>query len=107
VKPALSSKYHINTLGLFGSVVRNDFTAESDIDILVDFNQPIGVEFIDLANELETLLKRKVDLVSRDGIKPKYFREIQHDTFASGQRIHPGSSQMDVVVFYSGSVPLK
>jgi uncharacterized protein len=77
VKPGLSSKYHVNTLGLFGSVVRNDFTAESDIDIVVDFSKPIGIEFIDLANELETLLNRKVDLVSKDGIKPKYFREIQ------------------------------
>jgi uncharacterized protein len=77
VKPELSSKYHVNSLGLFGSVVRNDFTAESDIDIVVDFSQPIGIEFIDLANELETLLNRKVDLVSKDGIKPKYFREIQ------------------------------
>lgn len=77
IKPQLSAKYHVNTLGLFGSVVGNDFTPESDIDIVVDFSKPIGVEFIDLANDLERLLKRKVDLVSKDGIKPKYFREIQ------------------------------
>ena len=77
VKPQLSEKYHVNSLGLFGSVVRNDFTPESDIDIVVDFSQPIGIEFIDLANELEKLLNRKVDLVSKDGIKPKYYREIQ------------------------------
>jgi uncharacterized protein len=73
----LSEKYHVNTLGLFGSVVRDDFNAESDIDIVVDFSQPIGIEFIDLANDLEKLLKRKVDLVSKNGIKPKYFEEIQ------------------------------
>lgn len=77
IKPHLSAKYHVNTLGLFGSVVRNDFTPDSDIDIVVDFKKPIGIEFIDLANDLEKLLKRKVDLVSKDGIKPKYFREIQ------------------------------
>jgi len=77
VKPHLSEKYHVNTLGLFGSIVRNDFTPESDIDIVVDFSQPIGIEFIDLANELEMLLRRKVDLVSKEGIKPKYFQEIQ------------------------------
>jgi hypothetical protein len=45
--------------------------------IVVDFSKPIGIEFIDLANDLEKLLNRKVDLISKDGIKPKYFREIQ------------------------------
>lgn len=66
-------------MGLFGSVVRDDFSLDSDIDIVVDFSQPIGIEFIDLAMELEALLQRKVDLVSRNGIKPKYFIEIQRD----------------------------
>jgi predicted nucleotidyltransferase len=78
-KAHLFTKYHVNTLGLFGSIVRNDFTHESDVDIVVDFNRPIGIEFVDLANELEKLLKRKVDLVSKDGIKPKYFQEIQSE----------------------------
>lgn len=77
IKPLLSAKYHVNSLGLFGSVVRDDFSAESDIDIVVDFSQPIGIEFIDLADELEKLLNRKVDLVSKGGIRPKYFLEIQ------------------------------
>ena len=73
------SRYYVSGLGLFGSVVRNDFSGESDIDILVDFSQPIGIEFIDLAEELETRLKRKVDLVSKKGIKPQYFKTIQAD----------------------------
>lgn len=77
IKPYLSTKYHVDTLGLFGSIVRDDFTSESDIDIVVDFTQPIGVEFIDLADELEKLLNRKVDLVSKNGISPKYFQAIQ------------------------------
>jgi len=76
-KPHLAAKYHISSLGLFGSVVRDDFTSQSDVDILIDFNKPIGIEFIDLANELEAVLKRKVDLVSKAGIKPGYFSEIQ------------------------------
>jgi predicted nucleotidyltransferase len=42
IKPQLSEKYHVNSIGLFGSIVRNDFKPESDIDILVDFSQPIG-----------------------------------------------------------------
>jgi uncharacterized protein len=46
---------------------------------LVDFDQPVGIEFIDLANELEEILKRKVDLVSRHGVKPRYLKEIEKD----------------------------
>src|SRR5690606_5578499 len=79
LKPALKKKYPIRSLGLFGSVVRNDFSASSDIDIIVDFTQPVGIEFIDLADELEQQLKRKVDLVSRNGIKDRYFNTIQQD----------------------------
>jgi predicted nucleotidyltransferase len=77
IKPQLSAKYHLNSIGLFGSVVRTDFTPASDIDIVVDFAQPIGIEFIDLAEELEKLLNRKVDLVSKAGIRPQYYRAIE------------------------------
>nr|WP_231876016.1 nucleotidyltransferase family protein [Mucilaginibacter sp. L294] len=76
-KTELVERYPIASLGLFGSVVRDDFTENSDIDIIVDFNQPIGIEFVTLADELEKKLKRKVDLVSRGGIKDKYFRVIE------------------------------
>ena len=77
IKPALITKYHVRELALFGSIVRDDFTPLSDIDILVDFSKPIGIEFIDLAEELEFKLKRKVDLVSRKGIKSNYYDAIQ------------------------------
>lgn len=76
LKPELVSRYHISAIGLFGSIVRNDFTAESDIDIVVEFSEPIGVAFIDLANELAQKLNRKVDLVSKKGIKPAYLNAI-------------------------------
>ena len=79
IKPSLVSKYHVSTIGLFGSVVRDDFTNESDIDIIVDFSAPIGIEFIDLANELEAIFNRKIDLVSKNGIKPGYMQSIQPD----------------------------
>ena len=79
MKPQLASKYGVNEIGLFGSITRDDFSAESDVDIVVDFDRAIGIEFIDLANELEAILRRKVDLVSKKGIKPQYFQEIQKD----------------------------
>ena len=76
LKPQLMEKYPIATIGLFGSIVRDDFTPESDIDIIVEFNGKIGIEFIDLANELEEKLNWKVDLVSRRGVKPRYLEVI-------------------------------
>lgn len=74
LKNDLSEKYYVQNIGLFGSVVRNDFTPQSDIDIIVDFSKPIGIEFIDLADFIEDRLKRKIDLVSRMGIKDKYYK---------------------------------
>ncbi|MET3981106.1 putative nucleotidyltransferase [Mucilaginibacter sp. UYP25] len=75
-KEELVQRYPIATLGLFGSVVRDDFTEKSDIDIIVEFNRPIGIEFVTLADELENKLQRKVDLVSRGGIKDRYLKVI-------------------------------
>ncbi|MDR3132971.1 MAG: nucleotidyltransferase family protein [Prevotellaceae bacterium] len=80
LKPELSVKFHVRAIGLFGSIVRNDFSpSTSDIDIIVDFSQPVGVEFIDLADYLENKFHRKVDLVSRRGIKPLYYSAIEKD----------------------------
>jgi predicted nucleotidyltransferase len=78
LKPLLADKYHVSSIGLFGSIVRDDFSAgSSDIDIIVDFSKPIGIEFVDLANYLEKSLNGKVDLVSRKGVKSKYFLQIE------------------------------
>lgn len=77
LKPELMSKYGVDTLGLFGSIVRDDFTDQSDIDIVVTFSKSIGSDFITLAYELEEKLNRKVDLVSVNGIKPRYMEVIK------------------------------
>ena len=79
LKPELAQKFHVHTIGLFGSVVRDDFSPSSDIDIIVDFDRPIGIEFIDLADYMEQRLQKKVDLVSRNGIKDKYFKAIERE----------------------------
>lgn len=76
LKPELTDKYHVSSIGLFGSIVRDDFTINSDVDIIVDFSQPVGVEFIDLANLIEDRIGKPVDLVSRNGVKPRYYQEI-------------------------------
>jgi predicted nucleotidyltransferase len=79
VKPALHEKYSVKAMALFGSYSRNDNTADSDIDLLVDFDKTIGIRFIDLADELEEILRHKVDLISAKAIKPKYFQAIKPD----------------------------
>ena len=79
-KPALQKSYGFTSLALFGSYSRDTAIKDkSDIDILVEFSKPIGIHFIDLADELEQLLKQRVDLVSRKAIKPKYFKVIEPD----------------------------
>lgn len=73
----LFSRFGLCKMAIFGSYGRGQQRIDSDIDILVEFNRPIGLEFIDLAEELERILEVKVDLVSRNGIKSSYFREIE------------------------------
>lgn len=77
IKPILLTKYPIKSMALFGSISRKDDDANSDVDILVEFNCSVGMEFIHLCYELEKLLNRKVDLVSRNGVKEKYYKEIE------------------------------
>jgi predicted nucleotidyltransferase len=77
LKPELLEKFSVQSIGLFGSVVRDDFSSLSDIDIIVEFNKPIGIEFFELADLIEEKLEKAVDLVSRKGIKPKYFDAIK------------------------------
>ena len=77
VKFCLRNK--IRRLALFGSVLRDDFTPESDVDVLVEFEPGVrvGLRFFALEQELSELLGRKVDL-NTPGFLSKHFRdEIQ------------------------------
>ncbi len=79
LKPELSERFFVHNIGLFGSITRDDFTDSSDVDIIVDFRKPIGIEFIDLADFLEARIKRKVDLISRNGLKANFFSKIEKE----------------------------
>ena len=79
LKPELSERFHVSSIGIFGSVARNEMRSDSDVDIIVDFDQPIGIGFIDLANFLEKQVNRSVDLVSRNGVKQPYFAAIEKE----------------------------
>ena len=78
-KERLFQDYPIRSLAIFGSYSRKEEKPNSDLDILVDFSDMIGIRFIDLAEELEKLLGLKVDLVSKNGIKSKYLQAIDSD----------------------------
>ena len=71
--------FRVKNLAVFGSYARNEQRNDSDVDILVEFSSPVGIEFIDLGNYLERILNLRVDLVSRNGIKPQYFKQIEGD----------------------------
>lgn len=79
IKSELEQRFHVSSIGIFGSVARGEDSPGSDVDILVDFSEPVGVEFIDLADFIEKKINRKIDLVSRNGVKPKYFHSIQSE----------------------------
>ena len=64
LKPILEKNYKVKSIGLFGSFARNEANENSDVDILVQFSEDIGWEFIDLKRFLEESLERDVDLVT-------------------------------------------
>ena len=78
-KEELKNRYGVSRIGIFGSYARNEQIEESDIDILVEFERPIGLDFVTLADHLEALLGFKVDLVSRGAIKPNRWKYVAED----------------------------
>ena len=71
LKPSFAEKYKVSTIDLFGSAVRNDFTAPVDIDMMVGFNNPVGIVLIEFADLIESQLKTLTDLVCQKAIKQK------------------------------------
>ena len=66
-------------MAVFGSATRDDFRPDSDVDIMVEFDTTKDYDFLDLADELERMLGRKVDLTTRKAVRPWYMEHIQHD----------------------------
>ncbi|TET12654.1 nucleotidyltransferase [Candidatus Aerophobetes bacterium] len=73
-KEDIVREYKIKEIGIFGSYVRGEQKKRSDIDILVEFNEddiPDLLRFIEMERYLKRLLRRKVDLVRKEGIRPE------------------------------------
>ena len=67
-KPYLRERYRDRENGIFGSYVRNEQGTESDLDILVELDEPLGWDGVDLKEDLEEMLGLPVDLVLSGGI---------------------------------------
>lgn len=75
----LETEYGVSRIGIFGSVVKGTMTEDSDLDIFVEFKQPIGFKFIKFVEYLEKLFERKVDVITKDGIENIRVKEVAKD----------------------------
>jgi len=78
-KSLLKRKFKVEEIGIFGSCIRGEMAEKSDVDIMVSFSEPIGWEFIDLKEFLETILETPVDLVTRKALKPQLREAILNE----------------------------
>jgi predicted nucleotidyltransferase len=85
---ALSRRYPIQRTALFGSWARGDAREDSDVDILVEVDPSIGLRFVELGDELEKALGRRVDLVSRRAIKPSLWERIEPELIDASARLN-------------------
>ncbi|MBN1969727.1 MAG: nucleotidyltransferase domain-containing protein [Candidatus Delongbacteria bacterium] len=84
----IAKNFKIKELYLFGSVLREEFSENSDIDILIVFHENSNYslfEFLDLKEKLELCLNRKVDLIEKDGITNPYRRK---EILSTSRRIY-------------------
>lgn len=80
-------RYQVRRLSLFGSVLRDDFRAASDVDVLVQFEPGARVSFMTLGKmqrELAAIFQRPVDLIPEDGLKPI----IRAEVLSSAQEVY-------------------
>ena len=77
LKREVAKEYSVKTMGVFGSVARDEQPGQSDIDLLVEFSKPVGfVTFMRLENFLSERLGEQVDLVTPDSLKPVIRQDV-------------------------------
>jgi len=74
--PYLASEYGVKRIGLFGSYSRDIPDEDSDIDLIVEFDHPIGFRFAELAEYLEKILGKSVDLLTPAGLQGIRIKEV-------------------------------
>jgi predicted nucleotidyltransferase len=76
-KAELQRQFKVSKMALFGSYARGDQQPNSDVDILVEVDPSIGLDFVTLAERIERMLGVSVDLVSSRAVKPKAMKYIE------------------------------
>jgi len=79
LKPLLKEDFKVTSIGIFGSYLRGEAKRESDLDVLVEFEESAGLsllDFIGLENYLSDELGVKVDLVEKSALKPRIGKRI-------------------------------
>ena len=76
-KPELQKRFKVSKMALFGSYSRGDQKAGSDVDIFVEVDPSIGLDFVTLAERIEKLLGVSVDLVSSRAVNPRAMKYIE------------------------------
>jgi predicted nucleotidyltransferase len=79
LKPELTKRYHVNRIGLFGPIVKEELEYDQEVDIIVDFKKPIGERIMDLTQMLETKLKHPVSIITKGSIDKAYLKEIKSE----------------------------
>lgn len=74
--PLLADRFHVSKIGYFGSYAAGQQTGRSDLDLLVEFSQPIGWEFFTLEKFLEKEFGLSIDLVTKEALKERIKRPI-------------------------------
>ena len=76
LKPFLNREYSVKEIGLFGSFASDSAKDDSDIDLLIELEKPIGWKFFSLEIYLEQIFGRKIDLVSKNALREKLKEDI-------------------------------
>lgn len=77
--PYFTTKYGVKRIGLFGSFAKGIQTENSDVDVFVEFERPIGLKFMEFGDYLEKLLGKKTDILTPAGIKSIRLKHIARD----------------------------
>ena len=78
--PLLRSQFGVDEIGLFGSYVRNEASANSDVDLLVKLNRPSFLKLAGLLNHLESILQKKVDITSKHAhLSSRFLKRIEKE----------------------------
>ena len=92
LKPGLNKEYSVKKIGLFGSFSDDTYSDDSDIDILVEFEKPIGWKYFSLEIYLEKLFGRKIDLVTKNALK----EQIKENILSQVKYVWIGKRKTDI-----------